>query len=230
MSTPAVAPEGTPQPNPSRQAAMQALTTEHFTLQGARGVIMAEIGSRATIYLSAVSASVVALAFVTTLSDAEELVRGFILVLLPVLAFMGFVTKARLVQLSYTDFHYQRAINRIRHFYVEAAPETAHYLLLSTHDDMAGVAQSAFYQQGRRMGILTAAQMVAVINYVIVGLLGGVLVDWIMDVSASRLLLIGALIGLTIAFIDYRLSVARWNRYVAGLEVRFPTSPDSPLG
>lgn len=79
------------------------------------------------------------------------------------------------------------------------------------------------------MGILTAAQMVAVINYVIVGLLGGVLVDWIMDVSASRLLLIGALIGLTIAFIDYRLSVARWNRYVAGLEVRFPTAPDGPL-
>lgn len=215
---------------PTLPAAMiPILTTEHFTLQGARGVIMAEIGSRATIYLSAVSASVVALAFVTTLSEAEELIRGFVLVLLPVLAFMGFVTKARLVQLSYTDFHYQRAINRIRHFYVDAAPETARYLLLSHHDDMAGVAESAVYQQGRRMGVLTAAQMVAVINYVIVGLLGSILIDWVMDVSAGRLLLIGALIGLVIAVIDYRLSSARWNSYVAGLEVRFPT-PDGPLG
>ena len=207
-------------------AMIPILTTEHFTLQSARGVIMAEIGSRATIYLSAVSASVVALAFVTTLSDAEELIRGFVFVLLPVLAFMGFVTKARLVQLSYTDFHYQRAINRIRHFYVDAVPETARYLLLSTHDDMLGVAQSAVYQEGRRMGLLTAAVMIAVINYVIVGLLGGLLVDWLMEVSASRLLLIGAAIGLVIGVIDYRLSAARWNRYVAGLEVRFPTLPD----
>ena len=98
--------------SPLPTAMIPILTTEHFTLQSARGVIMAEIGSRATIYLSAVSASMVALAFVTTLADAEELIRGFVLVVLPVLAFMGFVTKARLVQLSYTDFHYQRAINR----------------------------------------------------------------------------------------------------------------------
>ena len=211
-------------------ALAQVLTTEHFTLQGARAVLASEVSSRATIYLSAVSSAVVALAFITTLSQAEEWIRGFTLVLLPVLSFMGFVTKARLVQISYTDFHYQRAINRIRHFYVDAAPETARYLLLSPHDDMAGVAESAVYQQGRRMGVLTAAQMVAVINYVIVGLLGGILIDWVVDVSPARLLLIGALIGLVIAVIDYRLSSARWNRYVAGLEVRFPTPPDGPLG
>ena len=206
------------------------LTTEHFTLQSARGVVMAEIGSRATIYLSAVSASMVALAFVTTLADAEELIRGFVLVVLPVLAFMGFVTKARLVQLSYTDFHYQRAINRIRHFYVDVAPETARYLTLSPHDDMSGVAESAVYQEGRRMGILTASQMVAVINYVIVGLLGGIAVDWVLDISAGRLLLIGAIIGLVIAVIDYRLAAARWNRYVAALEVRFPSPAGGSLG
>ena len=207
---------------PLPAAMIPILTTEHFTLQSARGVVMAEIGSRATIYLSAVSSAVVALAFVTTLADAEELIRGFVLVLLPVLAFMGFVTKARLVQLSYTNFHYQRAINRIRHFYVDAAPEAARYLLLSTHDDMTGVAQSAVYQQGRRMGILTASQMVGVINYVIVGLLGGILIDWVVDVGPSRLLLLGAGIGL----IDYRMSSARWSRYVAELEVRFPTPAD----
>ena len=215
--------------SPLPTAMIPILTTEHFTLQSARGVIMAEIGSRATIYLSAVSASMVALAFVTTLADAEELIRGFVLVVLPVLAFMGFVTKARLVQLSYTDFHYQRAINRIRHFYIDVAPETARYLMLSPHDDMTGVAESAVYQEGRRMGILTASQMVAVINYVIVGLLGGIAVDWVLDISAGRLLLIGAIIGLVVAVIDYRLGTANWNRYVAALEVRFPTPTDGSL-
>jgi hypothetical protein len=211
------------------QAMIPILTTEHFTLQSARSVIMAEIGSRATIYLSAVSASVVALAFVTTLSEAEELISGFVLVLLPVLVFMGFVTKARLVQLSYTDFHYQRAINRIRHFYVDIAPQTAHYLLLSTHDDLAGVAQSAVYQQGRRMGVLTAAQMIAVINYVITGLLGAVLLDWLLDIGPGRLLLAGAILGLSIGIVDAWLASNRWNRYVASLDVLFPTPAEEVL-
>ena len=79
------------------------------------------------------------------------------------------------------------------------------------------------------MGILTASQMVAVINYVIVGLLGGIAVDWVLDISAGRLLLIGALIGLVVAVIDYRLGTANWNRYVAALEVRFPSPTDGSL-
>ena len=52
------------------------LTTEHFTLQSARAIVMAEIGTRATIYLTAVSSTVVALAFVTTLSGDERIIRG----------------------------------------------------------------------------------------------------------------------------------------------------------
>uniref|UniRef100_UPI0035B00393 hypothetical protein n=1 Tax=Promineifilum sp. TaxID=2664178 RepID=UPI0035B00393 len=204
-------------------ALAQVLTTEHFTLQGARAVLASEVSSRATIYLSAVSSAVVALAFITTLSQAEEWIRGFTLVLLPVLSFMGFVTKARLVQISYTDFHYQRAINRIRHFYVDVAPESARYLLLSIHDDLSGVADSAVYDQGRRMGILTAAQMIAVVNYVVVGLLGGIIFAWLTGVNTTTLILVGIAIGLALAMFDFRRSETRWNAYVASLDVRFPT-------
>lgn len=206
-------------------ALAQVLTTEHFTLQGARAVLASEVSSRATIYLSAVSSAVVALAFITTLSQAEEWIRGFTLVLLPVLSFMGFVTKARLVQISYTDFHYQRAINRIRHFYVDVAPESARYLLLSIHDDLSGVADSAVYDQGRRMGILTAAQMIAVVNYVVVGLLGGIIFAWLTGVNTTTLILVGIAIGLALAMFDFRRSETRWNAYVASLDVRFPTPP-----
>jgi len=210
---------------PVSPALAQVLTTEHFTLQGARAVLASEVSSRATIYLSAVSSAVVALAFVTTLSQAEEWIRGFTLVLLPVLSFMGFVTKARLVQISYTDFHYQRAINRIRHFYVDVAPESARYLLLSIHDDLAGVADSAVYQQGRRMGLLTASQMIAVVNYVIVGLLGGIIFAWLTGVNTTTLILVGITVGLALAVFDFRRSETRWNAYVASLDVHFPTPP-----
>lgn len=204
-------------------ALLQALTTEHFTLQGARSVIISEVNSRATIYLSAVSSAVVALAFVTSISESADLMRAFALVLLPILAFMGFVTKARLVQLSYADFQYQRAINRIRHFYVDAAPEAMRYLTLSIYDDPAGVVQTAVYQQGRRMGVLTAATMIAVINYVIIGLFIAIAVRWATEMSSILAILIGIALGLIAALVDFRREEAHWKAYVASFDVRFPS-------
>ncbi len=202
---------------------LQALTTEHFTLQGARSVIISEVNSRATIYLSAVSSTVVALAFVTTLSQSQELVRAFALVLLPVLCFMGIVTKSRLEQLSFADFQYQRAINRIRHAYVDVAPEAARYLMLSIHDDVRGVAQTAMYQEGRRMGVLTAAQMISVINSVIIGLIIAIAFRWLSGTGGLRSLLIGVVAGVIVSVIDFRMGEARWKEYVEAFEVRFPS-------
>lgn len=206
-------------------AMLQALTTEHFTLQGARSVVISEVNSRATIYLSAVSSAVVALAFVTSISESADLMRAFALVLLPILAFMGFVTKARLVQLSFADFQYQRAINRIRHFYVDVAPEAARYLTLSIYDDTAGVVQSAVYQQGRRMGVLTAATMIGVVNYVIIGLTAAIAVRWATGMGSVIAILIGITLGFVIALYDFRREEAHWNAYVASFEVRFPSPP-----
>ncbi len=204
-------------------AMLQALTTEHFTLQGARSVLISEVNSRATIYLSAVSSAVVALAFVTSISQSDDMMRAFALVLLPILAFMGYVTKARLVQLSFADFQYQRAINRIRHFYVDVAPEAARYLTLSIYDDTAGVVQSAVYRQGRRMGVLTAAQMIAVVNYVIVGLIAAIAIRWATGMSSIVAILIGIALGFFVAVYDFRREEAHWNEYVASFEVRFPS-------
>ncbi len=205
---------------------LQALTTEHFTLQGARSVLISEVNSRATIYLSAVSSAVVALAFVTSISPSPDSVRAFALVLLPILAFMGFVTKARLVQLSYADFQYQRAINRIRHFYVDIAPETARYLTLSIYDDTAGVVQTAVYQQGRRMGVLTAATMIGVLNYVIVGLIAAIALRWATGMNSIAAILIGITLGFIAALFDFRREEAHWKEYVTSFEVRFPSPPD----
>lgn len=205
-------------------AIVQVLTTEHFTLQGARSVVIAEINGRATIYLSAVSSSLVALAFVATLSTAEELIRGFALILLPVLCFMGIVTKSRLSQLSYTDFDYQRAINRIRHFYVDIAPESAKYLTLPIHDDMRGIAQSSFNQAPAWwMGLLTAAQMVAVVYYVVAGLTVGLLASWLLNANTAVSVLMGISFGVLLAVVDFYQGGKRWLGHIALTEVRFPS-------
>ncbi len=209
---------------------IQALTTEHFTLQGARSVLISEVNSRATIYLSAVSSSVVALAFVTTLSQSQDLVRAFALVLLPALCFMGFVTRARLGQLSRADFQYQRAINRIRHAYVDVAPDAARYLTLSIYDDVRGVVQTAVYREDRRMGLLAAGEMISVINSVILGLVGAIGFRWLAGVDWFIAILVGMAVGIMFAIIDFRMSEVRWKKYVATFEVRFPTPQDKGLG
>jgi len=214
---------------PLPAAMIPILTTEHFTLQSARGVIMAEIGSRATIYLSAVSSAVVALAFVTTLSADARLLRVFALVLLPVVWFMGQVTRLRLTQLSQADIHHQRAINRIRHYYLDVAPEAARYLTLPAYDDLRGLGSAAGHDVGWVMNFLPAAQMVAVVHYVISGLMVGLLVAWGARAEATAAVVAGIAAALAFAIFDFVRGGRRFARYIDKMEVRFPSPPDGPL-
>jgi hypothetical protein len=186
---------------------------------------MAEIGTRATIYLTAVSSAVVALAFVTTLSDDERIIRGFALVLLPVLCFMGFATRVRLSQLALTDLYYQRAINRIRHYYLDVAPQAARYLTLSAHDDLPGVAESGIYPLNWVMSLLPAAMMVAVVNYVITGLLASLLLAWVARANAPVAILFGVAVGVLLAVWDLFRGEREFSKRMAALEVRFPSPP-----
>lgn len=48
---------------PDRQELLTALTTEHFTLQGARAQAANEISSRASLFIFSVSSTLVALGF-----------------------------------------------------------------------------------------------------------------------------------------------------------------------
>jgi hypothetical protein len=56
---------------------------------------------------------------------------AFSLILLPVLAFVGFVTFQRLVQSSMDDVAYAQRIARLRKLHVALAPELEPYLVVS---------------------------------------------------------------------------------------------------
>jgi hypothetical protein len=102
------------------QAAVTIMTTEHFNLQTARSATISESNGRTSIFLGAVSAGLVALAFAGQTSRSTLLTFG--LVLFPVLSFLGLVTFERVLQSSIEDTLYLQRINRIRRFYHEAAP------------------------------------------------------------------------------------------------------------
>ena len=86
--------------------------------------------------------AVVALAFMAQLSGMGMQFNVFALVLLPTMLFIGLVTFERLVQLQLENLNCVRAINRIRHYYMEVAPEIAPHLTLSPFDDMRGMMTS----------------------------------------------------------------------------------------
>src|SRR3954469_17532094 len=106
-------------------------TTEHFNLQTARAVTVSEANGRASIYIAALSSSLIALAFIGQVSHLGSAFYAFALIVLPVLAFMGVVTFQRLRQSSLEDMAYAERIGRLRGFYVAVVPELAPYVLVA---------------------------------------------------------------------------------------------------
>jgi len=136
---------------PDAQQLLTALSTEHFTLQGARSQTMSESSARASVYVVAVSSALVALGFIGQLSDVGDVFNAFALTVLPTLYLLGIATFIRLVECGAEDFRYGLAINRIRHYYEEVAGDRADLFLLSGHDDGAGVfANMGLPAEGRK--------------------------------------------------------------------------------
>jgi hypothetical protein len=85
--------DGHPQP-----AAVTFVTTEHFTLQGARSSTISESTSRASVFLDAASGGLIALRLVATATKTGVVFYTFGLILLPTLAFVGLATFHRVLQ------------------------------------------------------------------------------------------------------------------------------------
>jgi hypothetical protein len=207
---------------------LTALTTEHFTLQGARSQTVSETSSRASIYMYSVSSVLVALGFVSQVADGIGVVFAtFALTVLPTIYFLGCATYVRLVELGAEDLRYGMAINRIRGYYKELAEERADLFLLSGHDDAAGVFLNMGISPDRRSPAFAFSTAVAVVN----GVVGG----------AVAALAVGAVPGVpfwlatTVGVFVAAASIAVWLRHAAGIlqsaatrdTPRYPSPPRS---
>jgi hypothetical protein len=153
-----------------RQALLTMLTTEHFTLQGARSQTVSESGARSALYLGSVSSTLIALGFVSQVSKGGDVFQLFALGAIPTLFFLGVFTFVRLVESSIEDIGYGRAINRIRHFYLELAGEDGRYFMMSGNDDAIGVLSNMSIGEGSRWQLyFTTASAISVVNSIVGG-------------------------------------------------------------
>jgi hypothetical protein len=152
-----------------RQQLLTALTTEHFGLAGARAQTTGESSSRAALYISSVSSTLVALGFIGQITEAGDTFKIFALTTLPTLYVLGLFTFIRVVENGVEDMMLGRAINRIRNYYLEIAGEERRYFMLSGHDDAMGVMRNMGVALERRQQFFTTGSMIAVINSVVGG-------------------------------------------------------------
>ena len=152
-----------------RQAFMQALTTEHFTLQTARAVAVSEGNGRTALYIGALSSTLVALALVAQRSPLGQVFYAVAFTVLPAVLFLGLVTYVRILQSSIEDILSAVAINRIRRYYTEIDPSQSHYFLLSGRDDVRGALANMCIRDSWTQFLFTMPSAVAVINALLAG-------------------------------------------------------------
>jgi hypothetical protein len=119
--------------------AAQILATEHWSLLAARSLIWNEAQSRATVFLTVLSASIIALALAADATGFGAQTTTLALVLLPVVFLLGIAAYARLVQINTEEFQLVLAMNRLRHAYLQIEPGLERYLTTGHHDDEQGV-------------------------------------------------------------------------------------------
>jgi hypothetical protein len=129
--------------------AAQVLGTEHWSLIAARSLIWNEAQSRATVFLTVLSAATIALALLADATGFGAQTTTLALVLLPVVFLLGLAAYARLVQINTEEFQLVLAMNRLRHAYLEIEPGLERYLTTGSHDDERGVIATYMYALGR---------------------------------------------------------------------------------
>jgi hypothetical protein len=173
-----------------RPAEVTFVTTEHFTLQGARSQTISESTSRASVFLGAVSGGLVALGLVATAAHTGVAFYVFGLILLPTLAFVGLATFHRVLQSGVEDLAYARRIAQLRDYYFDHAPELAGYLLNPAERLPVPGVGIGLWQL-----FVTVAGVVAVITAVLAGAAAGLLAA----VASGHSLVAAVIVGVVVA-------------------------------
>jgi hypothetical protein len=193
----------------------QFLATEHWSLLATRSMMWSEAFSRASMFLTVLSAAVVALAFVAQATGFGEGFRLFALVVLPVVLLLGLATYSRLAAINEYDFWLVAGMNRLRHAYLEMAPELEPYFVTGHHDDIAGVRQS--YRPGWveesysggfapvSFGLLLTStpNVIGVINSLLAGVLAALVAD-ALGAPVAAITAIGVIAGVIFLVVLFR--------------------------
>jgi hypothetical protein len=209
---------------------LQVLSTEHWSLLSARSLAYNEAFTRASMFLTFVSMSFVALALVGPPLAFNRTFLVIAAIALTADAVVGVLTLVRVAACNTEDLQAMHGMNRIRHGYVEVIPPAARYFVTGTFDDPHSVAASYGANLQRSMiadigyGLSTSFGLVGLIVSLVFGALGAVVV-LALDVAWPMPLVSGAIAAILFFTLAARWAYRSAMATQASLPVEFPASP-----
>ena len=154
---------------------VQILATELWSLLATRSMTWNEIFTRASMFLTTLSAAVVSLALIAQATGFDESFRAFALVVLPVVLFLGISTLIRLGDAMTEDAILLLGMNSLRHAYLDLVPDLEPFFVTGHHDDLVAHVRAFGGPSRIRPSRMIAATptIVGVIDAALVGVMVG---------------------------------------------------------
>jgi hypothetical protein len=208
------------------QSILLFMTTEHFNLQTARGVVNAEITSRLQLFVSSLSGTTITLALAAQLSAMGSPFWIFALILLPTIYFLGVVTLVRILQASDEWRIYGQGMGRIRHYYVELAPQMRPYFVMPTTDDVrANLAAIGIRSRAWWQPLLTAGMLIVVMDSIVAGAFVGLLLSIVQPLGTAVSVTCGVAGFVVSLIVLYALQHRMFTGAMTSLPTVFPEAP-----
>ncbi|HEX3368247.1 MAG TPA: hypothetical protein VHS56_01610 [Candidatus Cybelea sp.] len=196
-----------------------------MALQSARLGCLQDMQGRASMFLTSVSGTLVALGF---LGAADHFGRGFVLsavTLLATLWVVGFFTLLRIGQIDLEDAIITFGIARIRHRYTEIEPSLQDRFVRSIHDDLRGLSADMGGGNARWwQGLMPTQSLVSFVASVIAGAEAAIIVTITVHAPLLVVAVSGILAGAINVLLFTRLTTKVWKN----LEQHFPPHYPSP--
>jgi hypothetical protein len=208
---------------------LQILATEHWSLLATRSMSWNESFSRTGLFLSVLSASVVALGLVGGATGFGGSFAIFALALLPVTLFVGVATFVRLDEVNVEDVVWVAWMNRIRHAYLRAKPGLAPYFSSGWTDDEEGIARTFAMASDPSPAntlvhqFVTTPGMVAVIDGALAAAISGIAIAALISPAMIVTIPAGLAVGVATTALLMWTSVRRAQRVIGAWKPRFPT-------
>jgi len=210
---------------------LQILSTEHWSLLASRSMTWNESFSRTGLFLSVLSASVVALGLVGGATSFGGEFTVFALVLLPVTLFVGVATFVRLDEANMEDTLWVAGMNRIRHAYVRIRPAVEPFFISGWTDDLEGVGRTFLMTSEPTRAntfvhqFVTTPGMVAVIDGVLAAAIAGIVAS-LTQSGMALVIPIAIVVGSATTGTLFVTSMRRGQRVMSRWHPRFPMPPD----
>jgi hypothetical protein len=169
-------------------AFMSALVTEHFALQSVSSSTISESGSRAALYLSALSSGLVAIGFA---SSHRRTLEALAFSILPTVFILGWFTVVRLIDTSVQNIVSRRRIETIRQYYAAIDPRRAQFF----ESDAVALGVLGVHYSGKSI-LFTMASMILLVNSVVAGATVALLCDLGGGVASPVAIGLGAVVAL----------------------------------